>query len=143
MRSTDEVSTALPGPNAVALAELTARSSILGQTVVAQAGSHRATGGTCRPGLASLSAETGQPMTGDAGRGARSAAWGTVAVVSGGGAGVMGASAAAPMRLCAGGLALVAIAGLYLCFATVYRWFRGAQVPRHHPADLERAVQER
>jgi hypothetical protein len=62
-------------------------------------------------------------MTGDAGRAARSAAWVGVAGVAGGGAGVMGASAAAPMRICAGGLALAAVAGLYLCFATIYGWF--------------------
>lgn len=123
MRCTDEVSTALPNLSAVALAELAERSAILGQAGVAQARPNRAKIGTCRPGSATHPAQTGPPMTGDAGRGARSAAWGTVAVVSGGGVGVMGASAAAPMRICAGGLALVAAAGLYLCFATVLGWF--------------------
>lgn len=106
--------------------------------VVARARLRQALDETLRPGPATLSADTAQPMTGDAGRTARSAAWVGVAGVAGGGAGVMGVSAAAPMRICAGGLAVAAVASLYLCFAAIYGW----SPFRRRSARRERAQEE-
>lgn len=105
------------------------RRQVVQDHVVARAGLHRTSDGTRRPRSAPPSEGTGQPMTGDAGLGARSA-WGVVAVVAGGGAIVMAMSATGPMWLCVGGLALVAAVATYFCFATAYGWSR---FRRRHP----------
>jgi hypothetical protein len=91
--------------------------------VVVQVAPHQARNGICGPGTISPLAGTSQPATRDEGRDARSAAWGVVALVAGGGATVIGVSAAGPMLLCAGGLALLAVVGIFLCFATAHSWF--------------------